>query len=109
MSEEEPISYRLLKPGARVVTSDGVEIGKVREVLDNLDEDIFDGLVIEHHNRRRFVDAPEVGRITASTVTLTIDSARAESLPERDPAGAPEYSANTGKGRFGRAWRRRKG
>ena len=108
MSEEEPpISYRVLKPGARVVTSDGEEIGKVREVLDNQDEDIFDGLVIEGRHGRRFGDAPEVARITESTVTLTLDSQAAASLPENDPAGGPEFSANTKSGRFRRAWRRR--
>ena len=108
MSEEEPpISYRVLKPGARVVTSDGEEIGKVREVLDNQDEDIFDGLVIEGRHGRRFVDAPEVARITESTVTLTLDSQAAASLPENDPAGGPEFSANPKSGRFRRAWRRR--
>ena len=108
MSDEEPpISYRVLQPGARVVTSDGEEIGKVREVLDNQDEDIFDGLVIEGRNGQRFVDAPEVARMTESTVTLTLDSAAAASLPERDPAGGPEFSANTKGGRFRRAWRKR--
>lgn len=108
MSDDPPaISYRVLERGTRVVTSDGVDLGRVAEVLDNRAEDIFDGLVVDTPQGRRFVDAPEVARITEQVVTLTIDSASAAALPERDPAGAPEYSANRRGGRFGRAWRRR--
>jgi hypothetical protein len=51
-----------------------------------------------------------VGRIAERRVTLTIDAAAAEGLPEPDP-GAPEFRANTSAGRlsrlFGRAWRRK--
>ncbi len=101
------ISYRVLEPGTRVVTSDGHDVGTVAEVLENTMEDIFDGLVVDTPAGRRFVDAPEVARITAAVVTLTIDSAEAARLPERDPAGGPEFSANTKSGRFRRAWRRR--
>lgn len=108
MSDDEPaISYRVLEPGTRVVTSDGVELGTVAEVLENRLEDIFDGLVVDTPAGRRFVDAPEVARITASVVTLTIDGTQAAGLPERDPAGGPEFSANTSAGRFRRPWRRR--
>lgn len=108
MSEEEPaVSYRVLEPGTRVVASDGVALGTVAEVLENRLEDIFDGLVIDTPGGRRFVDAPEVARITASTVTLAIDGGQAARLPERDPAGGPEFSANTRGGRFRRPWRRR--
>ena len=108
MSDDGPaISYRVLERGTRVVTCDGTDLGRVAEVLDNRAEDIFDGLVVETPKGRRFVDAPEVARITEQVVSLTIDSEAAASLPEHDPAGAPEYSANRRGGRFGRAWRRR--
>jgi len=108
VNDEEPaVSYRVLEPGTRVVTSDGVDLGRVAEVLENRMEDIFDGLVVETPDGRRFVDAPEVARITASVVSLTIDSSQASRLPERDRAGGPEFSANTRGGRFRRAWRRR--
>jgi hypothetical protein len=41
------------------------------------------------------VDAPEVGRITERSVTLTIDAEQAAELPARDPKGpAGEYRAN---------------
>ena len=50
--------------GTPVVDSDGAQVGTVHEVLDNKREHIFDGIVVSTPDGRRFVDAPEVGRIT---------------------------------------------
>ena len=85
------ISYKLLARGTPVVSSDGIELGTVDQVLDNAREHIFDGIVLRTPKGTRFVDAPEVGRITERSVTLTIDA----DLPARDPKGpAGEYRAN---------------
>ena len=69
------------------------------KVLDNAREHIFDGIVISTPRGRRFVDAPEVARITERRVTLTIDVEEAQSLPEprRD------------RGQTGPRWMRRLG
>jgi hypothetical protein len=75
------IGYKLLPRGVPVLSSDGVEIGKVQRVLDNAREHIFDGIIITTPDGRRFVDAPEVARITEKRVTLTIDAAEAKQLP----------------------------
>ena len=56
--------------------------GTVHSVLDNAREHIFDGIVVDTPNGRRFVDAPEVVRITRRRVTLSIDAAEARQLPE---------------------------
>jgi hypothetical protein len=57
------VHYTALQRGTPVWSSDGEQIGKVAEVLDNYREHIFDGLVIETPSgERRFVDAPEVER-----------------------------------------------
>ena len=89
------ISYKLLARGTRVLSSDGVEVGTVDQVLDNAREHIFDGIVMRTPKGTRFVDAPEVGRITERSVTLTIDAEQAAELPARDPKGpAGEYRAN---------------
>ena len=89
------ISYKLLARGTRVLSSDGVEVGTVDQVLDNVREHIFDGIVVRTPKGTRFVDAPEVGRITERSVTLTIDAEQAAELPARDPKGpAGEYRAN---------------
>jgi hypothetical protein len=75
-------------------------------VLDNAREHIFDGIVIKTDNGQRFVDAPEVARITAQRVTLTIDAAAAATLPgHRGLTGAMETRLR----RTGRRWRRRFG
>jgi hypothetical protein len=74
------IGYKLLPRGTPVLTTDGVEIGTVQRVLDNAREHIFDGIIITTPDGPRFVDAPEVARITEKRVTLTIDAAGAREL-----------------------------
>ena len=104
------ISYKVLEPGTPVHSSDGSELGSVREVLENVAEHIFDGLVIDTPAGQRFVDAPEIARIAERRVTLKLDAQDAEGLPERDSAGAPTYRANARGGRmsrlFGGGWKR---
>ena len=46
------ISYKVLERGTPVVASDGATVGSVREVLENVAEHIFDGLVIDTPARR---------------------------------------------------------
>jgi hypothetical protein len=98
------IGYKVLPRGTPVHTSDGEQIGTVHRVLDNAREHIFDGIVISTPDGRRFVDAPEVARITAQRVTLTIDAAEARNLPEhRGMRGALETRAK----RRANRWKRR--
>ena len=104
------ISYKVLEQGTPVVASDGESIGTVREVLENVAEHIFDGLVIDTPLGQRFVDAPEVARIAERRVTLTLDAEGAAALPERDSAGAKTFRANVRGGRLSRflggGWKR---
>lgn len=105
-----PISYKVLARGTPVVDRDGGAVGSVSEVLENQAEHIFDGLVLETPAGPRFVDAPEVQRITERRVTLTLDAAQAAALPERDPKGGATFRANARGGRlsrfFGGGWKR---
>ena len=80
--EGQQIGYKVLPRGTPVVTSDGVELGRVHRVLDNEREHIFDGIVVKTEHRHVFVDAPEVARIAERRVTLTLDAAQAAALPE---------------------------
>jgi hypothetical protein len=106
MEDDQQIGYQALPRGVPVFTSDGVELGQVHRVRDNAREHIFDGIVVSTRDGRVFVDAPEVARITVSRVTLTIDAAEAERLPEaRGKRGAMEEQAR----RTVRRWRRRLG
>jgi hypothetical protein len=82
------ISYTALPKGVPVYSSDEVVVGKVREVLDNARERIFDGIVFENEaGVRVFVDAPEVARTAERGVTLTITAAEAAELPPHRGGG----------------------
>ena len=78
-----PMSYLTLEPGTPVFASDGAEVGRVEHVLAVPEADIFDGLVIRlRGGGHRFVDAPEVADLAAGGVTLAVDGAAVERLPE---------------------------
>jgi hypothetical protein len=105
------VHYSAVQRGIPVFASDEVEVGKVDAVLDNYDEHIFDGIVIETESGdRRFVDAPEVARTAERAVTLTITAAEAAQLPPPEK-GPPSFKPNVRSGRLGRllggGWRKR--
>jgi sporulation protein YlmC with PRC-barrel domain len=106
--EGQPIHYSAVERGTPVFSSDGIEVGTVDQVVDNYREHILDGFVIETSEGKRFADAPEVGRTTDRSVTLTIEAAAVSALPEPD-RGAPSFKPNRG-GRlsrlFGGGWRK---
>jgi hypothetical protein len=80
MDDGFSISYKALRRGTPVRSSDGVEVGRVRRVLDNARENIFDGIIIETPGGPRFVDAPEVEHIAERAVTLTITAEQVKAL-----------------------------
>jgi sporulation protein YlmC with PRC-barrel domain len=86
------VHYTALQRGTPVISSDGQEVGKVVQVLDNYREHIFDGLVIETTDgARRFVDAPEVARTAERAVTLNISAGEVARL------GPPEGGSSAGR------------
>jgi hypothetical protein len=104
------IHYTALERGTPVYSSDEVELGRVREVLDNYRERIFDGLVIESPDLGlRFVDAPEVARTAERGVTLRITAAEARELPP--PEKGPQIFGPRRGGKLSRflggPWKRR--
>jgi len=104
------ISFHVLRRGTAVRTADGVEVGTVRRVLEAKREHIFDGIVIDTKQGRRFVDAPEVARITERVVTLTIDAAEVDALPTPGSHVAERVKMSTTvrrAQRFGRSIRHR--
>jgi hypothetical protein len=72
------ISYKVVRRGTPVRSSDGVQLGTVRRSQEAKREHIFDGIVIDTEHGKRFVDAPEVARIAERAVTLTFPAAEAE-------------------------------
>ena len=104
--EEHQIGYKVLARGTPVMTSDGEQLGTVAQVSDNVREHIFDGIVVKTADGKRFVDAPEVARITNRQVVLTIDRVTAAELPaHKGLVGRIEHSAQRRAGR----WKRRLG
>jgi hypothetical protein len=105
-----PIHYAAVKRGTPVYASDGEQVGVVDEVVDNFQEHILDGFVIETDvGELRFVDAPEVSRTAERAVRLTIDAAAAAQLPTPEkapPTFSPRRPDRLGK-LLGRNWRRR--
>jgi hypothetical protein len=81
------ISYKVLRRGTPVLSSDGVKLGTVRRVQEAKRENIFDGVVIDTTAGKRFVDAPEVARIAERAVTLTFPAA--EAAQYLDPGSQP--------------------
>jgi hypothetical protein len=80
--DDHAIGWKLLPRGTPVISADGVEIGTVVTAQEDERTHIFDGIVVKTPDGRRFVDAPEVERITRSRVTLTIPASAAAELPE---------------------------
>jgi hypothetical protein len=106
-----PMSYLTLEPGTPVFGRDGAEVGRVAHVLADPDADIFDGLVIDTRRGpggHRFVDAPQVAGMAAGGVTLTLDSAAADALPEpgENPAEMSADPDETAEGDLTRKLRR---
>jgi hypothetical protein len=105
------VHYSAVQPGTPVYGADEVQVGVVERILDNYEEHIFDGIVIEAEGGDlRFVDAPEVARTAERAVTLSITSEEAAQLPPPEHA-APSYRPRGGGGRLGRlfggGWRKR--
>jgi uncharacterized protein YrrD len=82
-----PVSWLMIEPGWTVETTDGKDVGTVREVLGDSDADIFDGLAVTHGllKRARYVPAESVGEITEGRVALTTSSREFKRLPEYEP------------------------
>jgi hypothetical protein len=109
IDEGPGIHYAAVARGTPVYSSDGVEVGKVDEVVDNYREHILDGFVIEATDGElRFADAPEVARTAERAVRLNIDAAAVAQLPPPEK-GPPSFKPRRG-GRLskmlGGNWRR---
>src|SRR3954467_4597664 len=103
-----PMSYLTLEPGTRVVARDGAEVGTVAHVLADEDVDAFDGLVVSARGGHRFVDAEQVADIAAGAVTLTLDAADVDRLPEpgENPAVLGAHPDDTAESDLTRKLRR---
>jgi hypothetical protein len=80
----DPVSWLLIRPGWKVVSADGAEIGRVDEVAGDDEHDIFDGLAVATSalGRPRYVPSEQVGEITEGVVRLKVTREDAMSLGE---------------------------
>jgi hypothetical protein len=78
LDDGHAISYHALRRGTVVRSSDGIELGKVRRVEEETRSHIFDGIVLDTPDGRRFLDAPEVAHIAERAVTTTFTAAEAD-------------------------------
>jgi hypothetical protein len=100
------ISYHALRRGTVVRSSDGVELGKVRRVEEETRSHIFDGIVLDTPNGRRFLDAPEVAHIAERAVTTTFLAAEADEHLAQMGSGVARRAKNTTTARRARRWGR---
>ena len=77
---DQPISWMTLDAGIRIAASDGVEVGRVHEVIADRQKDIFSGITFRDGvlGGVRFVPAALIDRITEDEVVLTVAGADAE-------------------------------
>jgi hypothetical protein len=104
------VHYTAVAEGTPVYDSEEVEVGTVRQVVDNYREHILDGIVItDSGGESRFVDGPEVTRTFERGVFLSIDAAQVARL-DSPTDGPGVFKANRSAGRFSRlfggGWRR---
>lgn len=81
MDEGPPSSYLLLARDTPVFGSDGGVAGKVKEVLCDPHNDIFDGLVLTTTLGDRYLGADQVTAIHEHGVEVAIPAAEASALP----------------------------
>ncbi len=80
-----PTSYMAAAEGVPVLSSDGVQVGRLGHVLADVEADVFDGIIISEGRlpaTHRFADVSEVEAIHERGVVLRLDSDAASRLPE---------------------------
>jgi hypothetical protein len=93
MDEGPPSSYLLLAKDTPVFGSDGGVTGKVKEVLCDPGDDIFDGLVLATSLGERYLQADQVTAIHERGVDVAISAAQAVQLPAPVPHRCVKYDA----------------
>jgi hypothetical protein len=90
----DPVSWKVIEPGWRVVSADGADVGRVDEVAGDGDKDIFNGLSVSRglFRRRRYVPSEQVAEIVEGTVRLRIDRSGFEHLGDyRRPPPSEQF------------------
>ncbi len=80
----DPVSWLMIRPGWKVYSSDGAELGAVDEVTGDENDDIFDGLAVAPTalSKPKYVPAENVTTITEGRVNVSLTSADFEGTSE---------------------------
>jgi hypothetical protein len=80
----DPVSWLMIRPGWKVYSSDGAELGAVDEVTGDENDDIFDGLAVAATAlaKPKYVPAESVTTITEGRVDVSLTSADFEGTSE---------------------------
>ncbi|QIG41658.1 hypothetical protein G5V58_01715 [Nocardioides anomalus] len=108
-SEPHPIAYTALQPGTPVQTTDGQPFATVRSVLVDELVSVFDGIVVDTDDGRRFVDADQIDSIFTTHVRTTLSADEAAALPQPDGSNVIDIKPpGSAAARLGRMFGRRK-
>ena len=94
MAESDPVSWKVVERGWRVVGRDGEEIGHVDAVVGDDNLDIFNGIAVSEGllRHRRYVPAERVTEIVDGAVHVDADAddlARFDEPPPSEQFHAP--------------------
>jgi hypothetical protein len=83
----DPVSWFLIEPGWKVVDASGAHVGRIEQVVGDIENDIFNGLAISTRllGKSRYVPAEQVSEIIEGQVQLTLPSEQVERLKEHEP------------------------
>jgi hypothetical protein len=88
----EPASWYVVEPGWEVVDRAGERVGEVREVVGDVDADIFDGVrLATAGGDERYVPADRVAWIETGRLQLDVSAAGLAAGDAVQPPGGGEY------------------
>ncbi|MGH3009666.1 MAG: DUF2171 domain-containing protein [Gaiellaceae bacterium] len=97
----DPVSWLMIRPGWKVYSADGTEVGAVDEVAGDEEQDIFDGLAVATSTlgKPTYVPAESVGPITEGRIELTVTAEQVGALGEYlEPAASVEIEPDDHRG-----------
>jgi hypothetical protein len=83
----DPVAWLMIEEGWAVLGRDGLELGRVKEVLGDENADIFDGLRVSAGVMRKdgYVPAERVAAIYEGRIELDLDQSGLDALDETGP------------------------
>jgi hypothetical protein len=94
MSEDEPqVAWKVVEPGAEVVTSEGDKAAKVTRVVGDVDADVFTGLAVKPGllSTERLIPSERVIGIWPHRVKVDLTKDELERLPEYEDVPAVRF------------------